>query len=212
MIKYAKDRSVEPIVLITNGTALTEDNSNALLDLGVDHVIISIDGVSKDTFEKIRKGANFERVNENVLRLIRLREARGQNKPAINLRIIRMKETEREIEPFFMKWRSALGAEDQVSVNEYNTWASAVEDRSIGQKQTPENSPCKQLWKMCFIYWNGDVAPCCVDYNGDLVLGNVKDSSIVEIWRGKDLKRMRRFHLCGQRNKYSLCARCPESG
>ncbi|MGD9344564.1 MAG: radical SAM protein [Candidatus Aminicenantes bacterium] len=212
MIKYAKDRSVEPIVLITNGTVLNEKNISALLDLELDQVVISIDGVNKNTFERIRRGADFERVTENVMRLIEFRKERNVNKPSINLRIIQMKETEAEIEPFFEKWQPLLGPGDEVSVNAYNTWAGAVEDRSVKEKRIPETKPCKQLWKMCFIYWNGDVAPCCVDYDGELVIGNVRDSSIADIWRSKKLREMRRTHLCGRRDKYPLCARCPESG
>ena len=50
----------------TNATLLNDTISKKIIDSGVDVVFFSVDGASKETFEKIRVGANFERVKENI--------------------------------------------------------------------------------------------------------------------------------------------------
>ena len=60
----------------SNGTLLSRSMSDALLDAGLDHIVFSIDGATKDTFESIRIGANFEATIENIkIFLCRVQEA-----------------------------------------------------------------------------------------------------------------------------------------
>ena len=59
--------------ILTNGTLLTENKARALLDAGVDWVCVSMDGATAGVYEKIRVGANFERVCENLKRFCRMR-------------------------------------------------------------------------------------------------------------------------------------------
>jgi MoaA/NifB/PqqE/SkfB family radical SAM enzyme len=58
--------------LTTNGTVLTERNSLALLGAGMNHLAVSIDGLTSETFDSLRAGASFTRVSENVRRLSEL--------------------------------------------------------------------------------------------------------------------------------------------
>ena len=73
-IKYAKSRGMQDVVCVSNGTLLTRDKVDKLLDSGLDSIYFSFDGATKDTYEKIRVGANFKKTRGNILRLIRERE------------------------------------------------------------------------------------------------------------------------------------------
>ena len=52
--------------LITNGTLLNEDNIELIIESGMDWIFISFDGAKKETFDKIRNGARFEKVLSNI--------------------------------------------------------------------------------------------------------------------------------------------------
>ena len=65
---HAKKRSDCNIEISTNGMLLTDDMIRFLRRYEV-RVIVSFDGANKDTFEKIRRGADFKRVCANAKRL-----------------------------------------------------------------------------------------------------------------------------------------------
>lgn len=62
------------ISLVTNGTLLNKAIAPILLKEGVNKILISVDAPNKELFEKIRKGAKFENVIDNVKRLVSLRK------------------------------------------------------------------------------------------------------------------------------------------
>ncbi|MFO7990852.1 MAG: radical SAM protein, partial [Thermoplasmata archaeon] len=63
----------------TNGTLMTEEWIERNIDLLTD-VKISIDGTKKSVFEKIRKGAKFSPVINNVRNLVRIRDENNLEK------------------------------------------------------------------------------------------------------------------------------------
>ena len=58
---------------LTNGLLLKRDRLAQLLEAGLDWICISMDGATAEIYEKIRIGANFERVCEHVLNIAALR-------------------------------------------------------------------------------------------------------------------------------------------
>ena len=64
--------------------------------------------------------------------------------------------------------------------------------------------PCGDLFERMYIWWDGTVNPCDVDYKSTLALGNVKIETIKEIWNGKAYSELREAHLSGSRSKYKF--------
>jgi MoaA/NifB/PqqE/SkfB family radical SAM enzyme len=60
----------------TNGTLLDEKMANALLDLDLDRLVVSLDGASAASFEGIRERGSFQQVIDNLHTLKRLRMQR----------------------------------------------------------------------------------------------------------------------------------------
>jgi MoaA/NifB/PqqE/SkfB family radical SAM enzyme len=69
--------------ILTNATLLTGKKAQELIDAGVDWICVSMDGATKELYEKIRVGANFDTVSENLARFCRMR-APGRVKTMIN--------------------------------------------------------------------------------------------------------------------------------
>ena len=93
MVKKLKDIGIKRVNFSTNATALTEKKSLELLNSGLDEIRFSIDGYTKKTFEKIRKDATFEKVINNVLRFIELRN-KSNFKTQVQIRLVEQKENE----------------------------------------------------------------------------------------------------------------------
>ncbi|MEW6686665.1 MAG: radical SAM protein [Candidatus Edwardsbacteria bacterium] len=72
------------IYLFTNGTLLDNDRCSILMNHGVE-IDVSVDGCSQNTFEKIRRGANFKSVISNIKNAIELHERKFPNAPQIGI-------------------------------------------------------------------------------------------------------------------------------
>jgi len=73
IIRSAKKRGLT-VSLISNFTLIDRDMSIALIDSGLDFLFVSFDSSVKSIFEKIRSGACFEEVTDNVKLFVRTKE------------------------------------------------------------------------------------------------------------------------------------------
>lgn len=70
--------------LNTNATLLTQELSSSLIKAGLSRIIFSFDGYKKETYEKIRVGAKFDKTLENIIGFLRLKqELRGKRPEAV---------------------------------------------------------------------------------------------------------------------------------
>src|SRR5436189_67803 len=76
-VRFAKSGG-HHVAIITNGTRLTRERSTALLDAGLDYLAMSMDGLTKATYEGLRIKSTHEIVLQNFTDLIELNEARGK--------------------------------------------------------------------------------------------------------------------------------------
>jgi radical SAM protein with 4Fe4S-binding SPASM domain len=209
LVGHAKENGIAPIVMLTNGTVLNEANAKKLLPLEVDAIIVSIDGTNPDTYAKIRVGGALEKVEANVIRLI---ELRGSDKlPRICLRIIRMQETEVEIADFMDRWTPILSAGDLLHIQPFQDWAEKVADRSVsGGDREPagSRSPCRMLWRNLSVHADGKVSACCHDSEDELIIGNVEDEDLHEIWHGDKLNFLRKLHMENNLDGIPICQKC----
>jgi radical SAM protein with 4Fe4S-binding SPASM domain len=69
MAEYAKQKGIR-VITITNGSLLPEADVLQLFD----EITISFDAANKETFESIRRGANFDKIVENIKEMVKLKE------------------------------------------------------------------------------------------------------------------------------------------
>lgn len=209
LLAYARDCDISPIVFLTNGMLLNEQHIDHLLELAIDVVMVSIDGVNPEMYAKLRVRGDLPTVEANVRRLLERRGARP--KPQLAVRIIRMRDTEAEIEAFFNRWHPLLGPTDGILINEFNDWAGKVEDRSVPYAAAPRSrrGPCRMLWMNLSVHADGKVSACCHDSEDELIIGDLTaGDTLAGIWRGEPLARLRRVHREGRFEELPICRAC----
>jgi len=97
-IEIAKGYKVPFISFCTNGVLMDEAMSKKVIELGVNEVIFSIDGATKATFERIRKGADFDKVIGNIGTLARLKVESRSKLPSIRINTTMQKDNFNELE------------------------------------------------------------------------------------------------------------------
>jgi radical SAM protein with 4Fe4S-binding SPASM domain len=73
------------VEVITNAMLLTDRIIEEILAVPLTRLTVSIDGATKETYERIRVGANFEKVIANVRRFSELKRQRGASLPALRI-------------------------------------------------------------------------------------------------------------------------------
>jgi len=197
MVKYVKEKGILEVQFNTNGLLLDEKKAEELIDAGLDRIIFSFDGATKETYEKIRRGSNYETVVANIKNLVKLRNKKGLKRPLVRIQMVRMAENKNEVEDFIRMW---LPIANRLAVNNERNLSRA--------KKKLEHFPCSQIWQRLMICWDGEVRMCCGDWYGEVVLGNVKETSVYDIWHGEKLNQIRKLHIERNFDKIPICARC----
>lgn len=210
MIRYAKEKvEIEQIGISTNCVLLDEEKAESLLSSPLDMLVLSVDGATQETYEKIRRKGAFDKVVENVARFIEMRKERGSSRPTVWVQIIEMQDNFDEIERFKSEWAPRLGPEDQVFVKNFSAFGGRIGDRADFYKHMPRTRlPCSYLWSYFVVYWDGRVTPCCLDMEGELCIGDLKRSSIQEIWSSPKLAEFQEIHLRDAYSEMPLCGKC----
>lgn len=188
MIRYTHTKG-KHTAITTNGTTLNRELSRALIESGLDLMKFSVDG-DKETYQKIR-GYSYEKVESNILEFLDIRN-NLKKKTWIEVSMLVFEETREEIQQFLKKWGPLV---DFVNLQ--------PKFFTIKRKKY---KPCRDLWRILVVLWNGDVVPCCADFEGVLALGDAKKNNLQNIFKSTAMKDLRKKHI--QKKPPSLCASC----
>ena len=76
-VRYAKKAGIEKVKIFSNGALLTEKRAKGLIEAGLDEIKVSMDGATRDEFERIRVPLKYDAVVENIRRLVAYRNEVG---------------------------------------------------------------------------------------------------------------------------------------
>jgi len=209
-IRILKNYGIKEISFSTNASLLNEKKSLSLIDSGLDDIRFSIDGFTKETFESIRRGLKYKEVLRNTLRFIELRNENGI-KPKIHIRMVIQPKNAHEESYFRDFWDSKTLCTDVVSSKPMHSWGSQLLGYKGDIKKEIEkysSIPCISPWSTMIIHFDGNVPLCGCDYNNKILLGNLKEKTIKEIWQSEQFNQIRKTHEEGRRNYIPLCVGC----
>ena len=95
------------------------------------------------------------------------------------------------------------GLVDQVAFVEYNPWENVYNEAANGLEK-----PCSDLWRRMFVWWDGKVNPCDVDYKSTLSVGSINKHRLDELWQSSIYDETRKKHSNKKRGDKTPCASC----
>ena len=226
MIRIAREAGLYTIVS-TNAQALDPSMAQALVQAGLNRIIISMDGWTQATYEQYRRGGDVEKVKQAVRYL---REARNLSpftfhlSPFIELQCLYLRTNEAEWGTFRREYKS-LGADrltmKTAQLYDYEQGSLLMPsdprcsryryDAKLGRfvlKRRLHNR-CYRLWSGCVVDIHGNMFPCCYDKNHQYPLGNLLRQSLPDIWLGERARNFRR-HILSRRSQIPICTNCNE--
>lgn len=206
-IKKLRDIGIKQIQLSTNAALLNEERVERLFESGLNDLRFSIDSVQKDIYEKIR-GLKFDDVIKNTERAI---EIRNKKFPTIPIRIRAVELPENEDERRSGIWQKFW--DERLSDIDIAHFLTYVATQAGVTSDIDATYPCIAPFSTMIIRSMGQVDFCCVDFTyGQFEVGNIQESSIIDVWRGEKFRSMRKLHLERNRDKHILCRGCTAWG
>ena len=188
--------------IYTNGDLLDNSTTSMLLRYhNVREVHFSIDGLSKQVYEKHRRGLVYEQVIANVKGFLdRLRHCPEQ--VATRVVFTMTPDNEGEVPAFRQFWEGLVDTVDVLPC-----------DGRGGEGRLPafmdaQQLGCFQVTGRTYILSDGKVVLCCKDWAGYTVLGNVNDESLQSIWNSTQYRSLRDSISRGKFADCEVCRRC----
>ncbi|MBO4350637.1 MAG: radical SAM protein [Proteobacteria bacterium] len=184
--------------LYSNGAALTKEKSDALRELNVDKIYISLNSINKEKYEDV-VGLPFERTIENV-RALCAPSPKGPAARVITLRITLVDNTTREEVEQFKDFCKELGVRHMIS-GLFNYKGDIPSNLPV------PDFPCEHITRLDILS-SGQTTLCCMDQEGEYGWGDVINHSVLEIYNSPIARKVREMHRCGRRNEYCPCNQC----
>ena len=205
-VAYAKSKGLRTYI-ICNASLLTKKRATGLIQAGLDELRVSFYGMGKESYEKVMVGLNFDVTMRNLLGFLQLREELQSKKPRLELNWLVLEENEADTEAFQEYWEPKADAIEIWKPHNFGDGRSYRERfEDVALKNTcgrPENGPLQ-------IQWDGEVIPCCYDYNNKIVLGNAFEQPVLEILNSQKFGLLRFAHREKKFPLFPFCNQCDQ--
>lgn len=222
MVRYAHQKGIYTITS-TNGHFLNDENARKTIESGLNRLIISIDGTTQEVYQQYRKEGKLEVVVQGARNVVKWRKKLNAKNPHIIFQFLVVKPNEHQIEDV-KKLAEEIGVDEvkfkTAQIYDYHNGHPLIPTIERYSRYAPQQdgtykiknrllSHCWKLWHACVITWDGMVVPCCFDKDAQHRLGDLKEQSFSELWRGTAYRAFRTALIKGRKN-IDICKNCTE--
>ena len=208
------------IYLSTNGSLLKGSIVEKLIFSGLTRIQVSIDAYTKQTFDKIRQGGNFDEVVENTLNFINKKKELKLELPTVRVNFVKTELNKHEYSSFIDFWSDkadCIGVQNIVNI---------INPTKSNKNFVSFN--CAQPFYHLTLRYDGSILPCCTFFGAKLPIAKIKTDnqvskeknlndtnfdklptqSIIEAWNNSEINEIRDLHLKGEYYKNKFCNEC----
>lgn len=219
-VRLAKKKNIY-CTTSTNAHYFSDAIIHETIDSDLDSMIVSIDGVTQESYEKYRVNGNLNKVIDGLQRFMAIKRERKVKTPLIALQFLVMKQNEHELEAI-KKLSKEIGVDRLLIKNievrnekEAGIWLPQNDkyrryhyDGDRFEVKNKDKKSCPRPWLSTLINWDGSVVPCCFDKNGQYDMGNInQEKSFEEIWENESFRSFRK-QLSADRQSIPMCHNC----
>ncbi|PCJ80745.1 MAG: radical SAM protein [Bacteroidetes bacterium] len=206
----------------TNAHFLNPEKASSLVSSGLDRLIISIDGLTQESYSAYRIGGRLEKVLEGTKNVIKARKNLKSSTPLVVWQFLVVKPNEHEVEDV-KKLARKFGVDEVVIktaqidsphddhslLTKNPKYRRYDKNKTSGkwQLRNPMKNECWRMWQGCVITWDGKIVPCCFDKDAQHEMGGVTE--IEEVWSGEKYEKFR-GKVFADRKSIKMCTNCSE--
>ena len=212
MIGYAVERKVaKRVELLTNGSLLTRQMSDALIEAGLSRMVISLQGITGDKYREISGvDLDFENFVSNIQYFYTHKTDTHLYIKVVDI-ALDGEDAKRKFHDIFGDICDSIGIENAVPIMPGVDYEKVLKNPggSATQFGLPVSSidVCPQAFFTMQINPDGKIAPCYqITYPG--IMGDSNHQTMQEIWNGEAYRNFRRSMLEGRQQVSPICAEC----
>lgn len=211
MIRLAVQQKIaQSIEIVTNGSLLTHELSDALIDAGLNWLRVSIQGLSAEKYKTVTGvDVDYEQLIENLRYFYRKR-----NQTKMYIKIIDACLDQGEEQKFYDLFGSFC---DRIAIEHLLPAVNEIDYSRLsdhvftltqnGRMARKDVKVCPQPFYMMQINPDGNVVPCC-SMETPCTLGDCRSESLLDIWRGRSFREFQLMQLKGEKHCNAVCAKC----
>ena len=213
--KYVKEKGLL-LHITTNGLMVKEEQILEIINLEVDSIIFSFQGVTKEEYQLMRNNQLYDKLKKNIFKFVELRG--NKLKPFIHISTTVTNESAKQIKEFKEYWRDKVDSIDigktnllYLSANQIKSFGLTNKLESLKEKETIQKvyRPCTEVYRKLSVNWDGKVSACCGDFDDFLIVGDINKSSLENIWNNsEELKIFRKLLDKNKHKCLTLCSKC----
>lgn len=180
--RYCHEKKLFTIIN-TNGHFFDDKNIERLLEAGVGRIVVSVDGMCQEVYEKYRKGGSLERVLNGTRKIASRRQELGKKIPELVFQCLVNRFNEKHLSAY--KRFAAVNGADRVefksmqlydqSINNIHYWLP--EDQkyrryNISKRWKSNSIVCFRALTTAVFTSDGLLVPCCFDKEAEFSFGN----------------------------------------
>jgi MoaA/NifB/PqqE/SkfB family radical SAM enzyme len=208
IIYYAKKMGILETIMNSNATKLDNKTAEKIIKSGLDLLIYSFDGGTKNMYEKMRPGRfrknNFDVVYKNIVNFSKIKKKLKSPFPRTKIQMILTDETRDTQSEYFRLFKNVV---DDVSVKQYTERGQKLNDLTKefeGSLKNKKNDlikkygddatimkdskndlyistgrlPCEQPFQRVLSTYDGKVGMCCYDWGATHTVGYLDNLAI----------------------------------
>lgn len=224
-VRYLKSKRAETYcILPTNGELLDKFEPNRIAASGLDHLVFSLNAHSKETYDQINTGLDFEKVMGNLHAAV----VNPSLKDKIEIRFALNEKNAPEIHEAREYWKKQ-GVRTKLAgiTNRAGALAGYESFQMAGTARAGQ--PALRTWKRLMaglrgtigcdlpffqmnILFNGDVILCCHDWRRANIVGNVAAQSLKAVWNSDKFNEIRKDISRKRYAGIDACRQCSIAG
>lgn len=222
LIRQAKQKDIYTATS-TNAHFIDDEKAIEIVNSGLDRLIISIDGLTQETYEQYRVHGILDKVIAGSKAMVKAKIKLKSSTPHLIFQFLAVKPNEHEVPAVF-------DLAKELGINEVRIKTAQLYDFKHGNPLMPENESysryrklsdgtfrlkyktgnhCWRMWSSSVFTWDGKVVPCCFDKDAKHVLGSIENQEFKQIWKSSEYQSFRQAVLTN-RNQIDICQNCSE--
>jgi radical SAM protein with 4Fe4S-binding SPASM domain len=175
-----------------NPSNINLEKTCEMMDAGLDYIKYSIESVDDEVHKEIRgEASNFKKSFDMIMNVLDYKRSHNSN-TVIVITMLDLNRTHQQ-KDFEMLLNAFEGLDVYIYLkSEDQQW---YRKDFHGTKSVHWSEFCKHPWMTMTIKSNGEATMCMEDFNNEIVFGNVKKSSLYDIWNGEEYRQFRKDHF-----------------
>lgn len=222
LAKYANQRKIFTSTS-TNAHYLSEKVVLEILVSGLKQLIVSMDGISQEIYEKYRVGGSLEKVKMGLALLLEERKKEDKKFPRVILQFLVTGQNEHQI-PSLKNWAKEIGVDElqlkTTQIYDFENGSELIPSDLGYSRYIPDGNgkwklkkeienKCWRMWQGAVVTWDGKVVPCCFDKDAQHVMGDLQIEEMDKVWFSEKYQHFR-GQLLQDRSQIEICQNCTE--